>query len=62
MLEAVSAVGRSGKRRARRAMHIPAMPRARRRGIGGANIARKLFRCASAKRIRISRLDHVFDL
>ncbi len=75
MVEAVSAAARTGKcRHAARAGEIKpqegrilegrilAVRRACVREVGETNIAQSLFWCAPAKRIRISRLEHVFDL
>jgi len=75
MVEAVSAAARTGKcRHAARAGEIKpqegrilegrilAVRRACVRGVGETNIAQSPFWCAPAKRIRISRLEHVFDL
>jgi len=70
MVEAVSAAARMGKcRHAARAGEIKpqegrilAVRRACVREVGETNIAQSLFWCAPAKRIRISRLEHVFDL
>ncbi len=75
MVEAVSAAARTGKcRHAARAGEIKpqegrilegrilAVRRACVREVGETNIAQSPFWCAPAKRIRISRLEHVFDL
>jgi len=75
MVEAVSAAARAGKcRQAARAGEIKpqegrilegrilAVRRACVREVGEMNIAQSPFWCAPAKRIRISRLEHVFDL
>ena len=70
MVEAVSAAEGTGKcRHAARAGEIKpqegrilAVRRTCVREVGEANLAQSLFRCASAKRMRISRLEHVFDL
>jgi len=69
MVETVVAAGTAGKCRhaARpgesepRERRTPAL-RASRRALGDASVAQSLFCCAPAKRIRISRLEHVFDL
>jgi len=70
MVEAVSAAARAGKcRHAARAGEIKpregrilAVRRACVPEVGETNLAQSLFGCAPAKRIRISRLEHVFDL
>jgi hypothetical protein len=65
VIEAGSAGARMGEYRAdkiSRERQIRAVARASLREIGEAKVAPSLFCCAPAKRIRISRLEHVFDL
>jgi hypothetical protein len=70
MVEAVSAAGRTGQcRHAARAGEIRpqegrilAVRRTCVPEVGETTLAQSLFWCAPAKRIRISRLEHVFDL
>jgi hypothetical protein len=70
LVEAVSTAGRTGKRRLiaragkmkRPASGVLAPVRAPLREIGEADVAQIPFCCAPAKRIRISRLEHIFDL
>ena len=70
MVEAVSVAGGAGQcRHAARAGEIKpregrilAARRACAPEFGETNLAQSLFGCAPAKQIRISRLEHVFDL